>query len=746
VGTEANDTLIGTPLADVIFSIGGADVVASEGGADLIYTGSGDDQISIQDNAFRRIDAGSGFDQLLLEGAANQAYDFRLDITSPQYFIGTKLQDIELISSLGYGANTLSFDAAAVNASNPDRILFLACDASDTVALSNEFARNVSLDTSFAGQRWYAFAASQQGGLSNSSAINSNPALLYLALPADANASWLDTNITLAVNSTAAPALAADSKDVSTSAPVAKRTLFGNGLSVIAEATSTTSSSARFLIQRQDAAAAQVVMYSTSSTNSLADSGVDYTAACGVLLLQPGETSKVITVPLLADSLSSRRNSSLSLEIQELPYSQQQELHLLLQPLADPTTGKRPVLSAMTLAADPAATTARLSLRADSNSASDDALRLSISTRQSADSFSSSRSTEVLLRDFSPKGSVNVARSSEPSLPLDRDGRDNQQVSTAIQLNFKPEADQASVSLIGPDFIPTTSIDKVGTNQIRFSQAGPITTWRSDSGTGKVNFGLQAGGTNQSLLSGALGGSAGSINPTNALDANPSSGWRGSEGMAVGSRSITTIPNLIAQAWTPTASRDGVDLALLEVNVNGNQVTASFQGGVSAEIWQAGGSAPAQQPTAPMLEVQRLAGADNAIGFYSVDTITGAVNGRTPGDAGYLQAALARCEAEDLLLTAAELPAFGQTSSYRSLPLDSQKSYGVLLLQNGDRNSILSSFSAANPGGETQMVRLGSDATRFVLGIEDIAVTSARCDRDFNDNVLTLSGVSLGLF
>jgi hypothetical protein len=44
------------------------------------------------------------------------------------------------------------------------------------------------------------------------------------------------------------------------------------------------------------------------------------------------------------------------------------------------------------------------------------------------------------------------------------------------------------------------------------------------------------------------------------------------------------------------------------------------------------------------------------------------------------------------------------------------------------------------------MVRLGSDATRFVLGIEDIAVTSARCDRDFNDNVLTLSGVSLGLF
>jgi hypothetical protein len=100
VGTAGNDTLIGTPLADVIYTLGGADEVKSKGGADVIYTGSGDDQISIADNAFVRIDAGSGFDQLRLQGQAGQTYDFTLNVAAPQYFAGTKLKDIELLTPL----------------------------------------------------------------------------------------------------------------------------------------------------------------------------------------------------------------------------------------------------------------------------------------------------------------------------------------------------------------------------------------------------------------------------------------------------------------------------------------------------------------------------------------------------------------------------------------------------------------------------------------------------------------------
>jgi len=158
VGTAGNDTLIGTPLADVIYTLGSADVVQSKGGADVIYTGSGDDQISIADNAFVRIDAGSGFDQLRLQGQAGQSYDFTLNVATPQYFVGTKLKDIEFISSVDYGSNTLSFDAAAINAINPDRILFLTPDSADSINLSAEFERNQFFDTSYGGSLWYAYA------------------------------------------------------------------------------------------------------------------------------------------------------------------------------------------------------------------------------------------------------------------------------------------------------------------------------------------------------------------------------------------------------------------------------------------------------------------------------------------------------------------------------------------------------------------------------------------------------------
>jgi hypothetical protein len=192
VGTAGNDTLIGTPLADVIYTLSGADEVQSKGGADVIYTGSGDDQISIADNAFVRIDAGSGFDQLLLRGQAGQSYDFTLNVATPQYFVGTKLKDIELISSVDYGSNTLSFDAAAINAINPDRILFLSPDSADFISLSAEFERNQSFDTNYGGSLWYAYAA---GGAAGASI---NPTLAYVRVPDGAvAATWLSSQVSV---------------------------------------------------------------------------------------------------------------------------------------------------------------------------------------------------------------------------------------------------------------------------------------------------------------------------------------------------------------------------------------------------------------------------------------------------------------------------------------------------------------------------------------------------------------------
>jgi hypothetical protein len=769
VGTSGDDVIAGTPLADVIYAIQGADRVISNGGVDVIYTGAGDDSISIQDNAFIRIDAGSGFDSLQLQGQANQSYDFRLGVAAPEYFAGTKLRDIELINSIDYGANILRFDAASVNAINPDRILFVTPDKLDSVVLSSEFDRRSAFDATYGGALWNAYAAGTA-----TTPEQSSPTLIYLLNPEGAAAtSWLDSHVIPLTDSIGTRAAVATfslqaqnptHQDDASPQPQAPRsepqlpqpasktstTTFGNNLTLEATPTTTGSASALFTLRRTNSTGRQVVTYLTHPRNAMATPGMDHDVAAGVVVFELGETVKEILIPLNPDSLTQRGgSSSVSLEVQEIPDKLQKPVHFLLEPSPDTITKRTPVVSGLEFILDPNSPHhGTLSFRIDANEIGTDQLaklNLRVSTRKDSGFLTTDNSRLISIGDFQPRQLPAPLNPALPTLQLDTDGQDNQQIHASLRLDFKPLDGKPRVSILGPAFLPAASVETVGTNQVRFLQDAPLTTWRSDSGSGKVSFGLRAGTSTQPLLSNAAGGSAGSINPSSALDNNPTTGWLASEGRAVGSRSINTLPNLTTQTWTPTATRDGIDLPLLGLTVNGNQTTARFTDGVTAELWQASGSAPAQLPVAPSLEVQRLAGFNNDIGLYSVDGITGMVDGLNPRDPGYLQAALARSEAEDLLLTAAELPAFGKTTTYNSLPINSQKRYGVLLVQNGNRSTIFSSFSDANPGAETQMVRLGSDTSRFVLGIEDIAVASGRSDWDFNDIIVILSGISLGI-
>ena len=669
-------------------------------------------------------------------------------------FCGTQLKNIQLISSLDYGANTLSFDAAAVNAINSDRVLFLTPDANDTIRLSNEFNRSTNFDTSLGGTLWSAYAAAP----ASATPASSNPALVYVAVPTGQTAGWLSTNVSLTDTPAAAPASAlraaapagtAASDPLSalpTPSAIADTQAFGDGLTLLAYRTGPSTGMARFAIERGDPSKRQVVLYASSSANSSAEPGGHYTPVAGLLVFEPGQTSHEVTVPIDSVAFDRLGSGSLSLLVEELQEQGQTSLHLLITPTAATAAAAlQPVLSGFELSAAENGTSAILSFRADSTSGNPDSLQLTVSQRDRADSDGSLNSQNLEILDFGTPTAHPIISLGVP-VPLDHDGRKNYQVSTSLKLNFTPASGEPFVSILGPAPVLEQTVQQVGTDQIRFQQNGPLTSWRSDSGSGLLTFALQAGSTSQTLLTAASGGSVGSIDPTRALDNSPGGGWQGSEGLAVGSRSITTVANLSAQAWTPTATRNGVALNLQDISINGNQVTARFQGGVSVEFWQASGTAPSLVPIAPAVEVKRLAGYNNTIGFYSVDSITGLVDGRSPGEAGYLQAALARSEAEKLLLSAAELPAFGQSATFNALPLNTQQRYGVLVLQNSDRNTLFSSFSAANPGGETQMVRLGSDPSSYVLGIEDLAVASGRSDRDFNDNILTLNGVSLGLF
>ena len=452
VGTPGNDTLLGTPQADVIYTLSGADVVQSKGGLDVIYTGSGDDQISIADNAFLRIDAGSGFDQLRLQGEAGQSYDFTLNVTAPQYFAGTKLKDIELISSLDFGSNTLSFDAAAINAINPDRILFLTPDSADFINLSVEFERNQSFDTSYGGSLWYAYAAGSAG--------TTNPTLAYVRVPdGETASSWLSTQVSAgglssaslqnsvafySVQDASAPlstealvASSLQSPSPSAAAPaaanpsmVAGSTSFGDGLTITAYRTTPGSGLARFQISRSgDLSRSQLISYVSSSVNSSAEPGLHYTPVAGLLRLEAGQDAADITVPVDGAAIAALRNGTLSLQVAELDDLGQKQIHLLLD--VDPSSaGLRPVLSGLTLQLDAAAQLPSIGFRADINKAASanglaSTLSFKVLRRQSADSSASDPKTRV----------QNLVISEGALTKFDQDGSNNDQVELRIDLN-----------------------------------------------------------------------------------------------------------------------------------------------------------------------------------------------------------------------------------------------------------------------------------------------------------------------
>ena len=755
VGTPGNDNLIGTPLADVIYTLSGDDEVRSNGGADVIYTGSGNDRISIENNAFLRIDAGSGLDQIYLEGDVDQAYDLRLNVENPQYFFGTKLRDIELINSQDFGSNTISLDAAAVNASNPDRVLFLAPDSEDFIQLSSEFARSEGFDTGYGGTLWYAYAAG--------AAVpgTSNPALVYVNVPVGQSATaWLSTQVSIGslslmaagnpTYSIASPITATGDPILSdlgipvaavpTPSQVASSAIIADGLTITGLKSSPGSGMFSFRISRNGSLDKDLAFsYNTTTLNSSSEPGPDYNAVAGVIRMHAGQADTYINLSVDNAAMAALKKGTVSLQVTQLQDIGQDEIHLVFQSLADSLSKSAPVLSGFQFLVNEKGDTATASFHADINDATRKLLKVKISTRKSADTLTLSNIQEVVISDFVATQVPGLNN----QLNLDRDGNNNQQVSAMLEVNLHSKPGQPLVSVLGPDPLWQTTVQLVNGNQVRFQQDAPLTSWRADSGAGLVTFGLQSGSNNLTLISNAQGGSAGSLNSNNA---NGATSWQSTEGKAIGSRSITDGQNLKGSDWTPTASRGGVSLALLNLAVDGNQVTASFEGGVTGVFWQADGNAPSLLPVPVAVEVQRLAGYNNSLGFYSVDSITGMVAGINPGENGYLQAALARSQEEDLLLDARTLPAFGATATFNSLPLDTRERYGVLLLQNGDRSVIFSSFAAANEGGTTQMVSLSDSSNSRVLGIEDLSVAKGLGDNDFNDIIVKFQGVSLGLF
>ncbi len=308
-------------------------------------------------------------------------------------------------------------------------------------------------------------------------------------------------------------------------------------------------------------------------------------------------------------------------------------------------------------------------------------------------------------------------------------------------INFKPSSTLSALNY-GNWTGPVTKTREA--TSITFSSSVNLSVCRVDTAGGAVTFGLTNGTNTVTLLSNANSANTGVL----TLDAIYSgNSWQSSEGKAFGSAATAFVS---AGTWTPVATRDGKALALNSLTVNGNNVTATYADNITG-VFTLSGTGTASNPgsISPVLTVQRLGTYKNSIAFYEADPITGSVSVAggsvlAPGAAGYLQAALANAKLNGLLLTAAELPDYKQSSVINSLPLNAAKNYGLLLLVNGSEAELYSSYSAANPGGVSQFQSFGSNDRGLTIGIEDLNVASGS-DRDFNDIIMTIASSSVSV-
>lgn len=295
-----------------------------------------------------------------------------------------------------------------------------------------------------------------------------------------------------------------------------------------------------------------------------------------------------------------------------------------------------------------------------------------------------------------------------------------------------------ALSFLGNKILDGTLVD----NLLVLTRASATAVTRMDDQAGAVTFGLQSmrDGHTLSLLSDAHGHQSGAL-PYGAFS---TAAWLGSESKALGS--IGAATGLVgAGAWLPTASLAGTPLTLADLQVGANSILATFEGGYQAN-YMLGGSRSILQGTTgdhPTLEVSRLASQQNGLALYEADRANGAVeaSGATllPGDPGYLQAALDKALSAGLAFGPRDLPNYGQQAVLRDVPIDAAKNYGLLLIVNNDPATLFSSYAAANPHGDVQIVTLGQAGRGVTFGVEDLSLSSGHSDRDYNDLVVTLN-------
>ncbi|NBU72061.1 MAG: DUF4114 domain-containing protein [Bacteroidetes bacterium] len=423
-------------------------------------------------------------------------------------------------------------------------------------------------------------------------------------------------------------------------------------------------------------------------------------------------------------------NASLLESWYTVPYTDYQDWYLITDTLSSATARKDGNFGALSVTLDPASEAAKSII-------SSTPITTGYSGRGQQQKFSRAQTGSVTLVDSQGKtlGSGNLVDGTTSITLIDRPapGLANIKFSgdytSSFLTNFK--ASDTPVALNYGNW--TGLANKVpGLNSISLSADTTIGVSRMDTQGGSVSFGISSGSSSSVLLNNANSAMSGVL----TIDSIYNSQWLGSEGKSIGGSASARIAQ---GTWTPTATRNGQQLVLNNLLVNGNNVTATFSDNIIGTYTLSGtGTAINPSQTAPILTVQRLGGYNNSIAFYEADPITGSVmtasgTSLAPGSAGYLQAALANAKSKGLTLSTAQLPGYQQSAVIKDIPLNASTNYGILLLVQGSESNIYSSYSAANPGGINQFQSFGASDRGLTIGIED------SIDRDYNDLILTIA-------
>ncbi len=281
-GTIGDDVMVGTPTGESFLGNQGNDQIYTNGGRDVVYAGPGDDLVTVSDTSFQRLDGGTGSNELKFQGYNGQAWNLTT--------LGIRIKNFEILDITNYGANTLTLNSLTVNDISPTGVVTVLMDSNDTLNLSSDFSYKGTVYDGNENLYQYSSSTTKAEVLVYQTSPNIQPTVTY-------NASSTNTPQSILASPTATVAAQAA---LSESNPSSTTTLDNNlppQIYITSPTVSEKDGKVNFLLTRtgntSDYLAAR---YFTIDQGAKA--GLNYLAAAGQLVFEPGQVSKTITVEL----------------------------------------------------------------------------------------------------------------------------------------------------------------------------------------------------------------------------------------------------------------------------------------------------------------------------------------------------------------------------------------------------------------------------------------------------------------